>query len=215
MNKKRWIIGGGCAVMVMLLVGLYFVIQNAINSATVSVTVAPSVAAVRIGEREYGAIGTYRMAPGEYEVEVTAEGFKSKSGKLVAKANESVSVQLYLEPENDDSDWYKTHPEDALIMGEVKNVETVKTLKSLGEQYPILNKLPYTVDYYTRDYSTRVKFAVSYEITDEGFLLIVKDYTGGNKERALAWISSEGVDTAKVVVKYEDLSSEYHEGYAG
>ena len=211
MNKKWWVIGGVAAVVVILVVSLGFMIMNAINSATVSVTVAPSVAKVMISGREDGAVGTYKMAPGEYEVEITAEGFKSKSGKLVAKANESVSVQLYLEPEDSDSDWYKTHPEDALVMGEVKNAETVKTLEALGEKYPILGELPYRVEYYTKDYSNKIQYTVTYELKDgdAGFVIVIKDYMGNGRELALSWLNERGVSEAGgYVIRYVDMSGE-------
>ena len=216
MNKQKWLIWGGIAALVLILaISLGNIIYNNIYSAKVNMIVAPSsIAKVKIGEDWYSAKGEYKIKPGEYDVIVSADGFETRQGKLVAVAHQTANVSVYLNPLSGNENWYNEHSEDALIMGEIINAENVKKLQELGEKNPILNKLPYTVDFYTKDYSKRTYYTVSYELEKSGFFLVIKDFSGGNKEAALKWIREQGVDLEEVEVKYSDLTHESMSGRA-
>ena len=209
-KNRKWLVIGGVVILLAILgTSLYFLIMDAINSATVSVTVAPSIAKVRIGDKDYAAIGTYKMKPGEYEVVVSAEGFETKTGTLTAVENETTNIMLFLE--TDDMNWYNNHPEDALIMGEVQNARTVELLKEMGEKYPILNKLPISRDYFLPNYSGKVKYTISYEMVDNanGFSIIITDYMGGAEDAAMKELMSLDDNVSGYDVKYNDISSEW------
>ena len=199
-------------VVVALLVSLAFLIHSAVYSGKVVVMVAPSVAKVRVGENEFGAMGEYAVMPGEYSVEVSAEGFLKKTGRLVVGEGATVSVSLYLEPVSGNESWYDEHPEDALVKGEILNTATLERVDEILEKTPALLKLPKTVEYFTEGYSDYVKYVISYEYDFDGFddggagyWVLVKDYTGGNYERAIEWLREQGLMGE---VRYRDLSGE-------
>lgn len=211
MIKKKWLIIGSLAfVIVILAISLTFLIIDKINSATISVTIAPSIATVKIDGKEYSAIGTYKMPPGEYDVEISADGFQTKTQKLIALDNETTSLLTYLDPTDENSDWYDTHEEDALIMGETKNAQTIEVVQKLVEDNPILSKLPYVVEYYTDDYGTKYQYTISYELidADSKFKIMIKDYMGNGRDLAMKWLRENTSETALSNVEYIDLSDD-------
>ena len=207
--RKQLLIGVVIVLVGIVAVSIYFIIMNVINSATINITVAPSIAEVMIDGVKYGANGSHKMAPGEYEIVVSAEGFKTETETIEVGANETANILLYLNPE-EGNDWYKEHPEDALIMGEVDNAETLKVLDKLIAENPILSQLPHEVDYFTDNYSNRVKYTITYELWKniEGFDIIIRDYTGGNEKKAKKWLEQQGLDLETVKIRYEDLTGD-------
>ena len=200
-------------VVVVLVASLGFLVHSTIYSGRVAVMVAPSVAKVRVGEHEFGAMGEYTVEPGEYAVEVSAEGFVSKTGRLVVREGATVEVALFLEPLEGNASWYDEHPGDALVKGEVLNAETLKLVDEVLARTPSLAELPWTVEYFAEGYADYVKYVISYEYDFEsleaggaGYRLVVKDYTGGNYERAMEWVRKRGL--SEVGLTYEDLTGE-------
>lgn len=211
MKDKRiwWVVGGSAVFLVAILVAaLGFLVRSAVYSGRISVMVAPGVARVVIGGEEYGSLGEYEIRPGEYEVEVSAEGFVTKTGKLTVGQGGTMEVMLFLVPEEGNEGWYDQHPGDALIKGEILNGQTLGEVRDILAKAPVLSELPRTVEYFTEGYGDYVKYVITYEYdleTSAGYRVIVKDYTGGNEERAKAWLSERGA-TGEVV--YEDLTGE-------
>ena len=216
-NRKKIKIIGIVMVAAIILVSAFFIIWNALHSATVNITVAPSIARIYIGGREYKNIGEYKLIPGEYDVRVEADGFVTKTGELVAAANETVDILLYLEPTEDNASWYDEHPQDALIVGDVKSNLATEDLQLLMKQNPILKQLPIEIDYYTNNYSRRIKYTISYVLLDNNsrFKIIITDETGGNYEDALDKLRARGVSPEDYEIEYKDISSEFEWGHAG
>ena len=199
--------------VLLLIVGIsvFYIIRNNIYSAKVNMIVAPTIAKVRIGDEVFDAMGEYNIKPGEYMVEVSADGFYPKTGSLVAIGGETVNVSVFLEPTDENSNWYSTHQEDGLIMGEIKNNMTVEALRQLGEKYPIINILPYSAEYFIDNYSTKVKYVVSYrtDSEDTDLTITITDYMGGAEQVALDWLAENGVTSEKYVIEYRDISTEW------
>ncbi|MBR3252708.1 carboxypeptidase regulatory-like domain-containing protein [Candidatus Saccharibacteria bacterium] len=211
-TKVKVLIGVSISAFVLILaISLGFLIYGAIYSAKVNIMVAPSTAVVRIGDGEYPVSGEFAMQPGEYAVEVSAEGFATKTGKLVLKDGETVGLNLYLESNNESTkNWYEENAGDALIVGEIQNAEEMKKVNVLLEKEPVLKQLPVTVEYYSDDYSEYTKYTISYVFDDSerGFYLVMKDYTGAKVGALIRTLGEMGMDTVGLEVKYEDLSSE-------
>lgn len=214
--RKLFIAGGVALVVIIIGVSVFNVIWNNIYSATVNILVVPSTAKVRIGDQVYDSYGEFRVKPGQYKVEASAEGFVSKSGELTAVANETVDVWLYLEPSDGNSVWYDEHPEDALILGEIKNQYTIDNVNNLKAKYPFLNLLPQKVDYYTGNYSRRINYTIDYEMINNNsdFVLVVKDYTGGNLEAVKTWLTEQGAEINDIEIRYENLTNQSMSGRA-
>ena len=211
-KRRLWLMWGSIAAVVLILViSLGFLIYGRIYSAEISIMVAPSIAKVKVGEMEFSNFGTVKIQPGEYEVEVSADGFESKTGKLTAKADKTVDLNLYLEPSTEaTASWYDEHEDDALILGEIKNAQMVKKTEKLLEKEPALKELPLTVEYYSDDYSRYKKYIISYELDDtaQGFHLIMKDYTGEGVGAAINKLNELGMKTVGLEIKYENLENE-------
>ncbi len=214
--KKQIAICGVLVVILVIAVSVYFMITDKINSAVVNIRVTPTIAKVKIGDRVFEPMGTYKIQPGEYLVEVSADGFETKTGSLVAAENESVDIQMFLEPTEENTHWYDEHPEDALILGEVKNYYAMKAVQELVANNPILSQLPIEIDYYTSNYAKRVKYTISYRLNAEndGFVITITDYTGGNYEGALSRLKTYGVNTDDYKIEYSDESADLKWGRA-
>lgn len=215
-HKKTLIIGGVLIFVAIVAASIFGIIWNKIYSATISIMVTPTIAKVVIDGKEYDTIGEYKMKPGEYSVEVSADGFITKTEEFVAVENETTKVQLYLTPTEENSDWYAEHPEDALIFGELKSNEAYEKLQELKEEYPILNQLPIEIDYFTSGYANRIKYTISYELNDDNtnFIIVITDYSGGNYENALSKLEARGVKVEDFEIKYIDDSTNSEWGSA-
>lgn len=211
-KRRNWLISGGIAILVLiLLISFGFLARQRIYSAKINIMVVPAIAEVKIGDSVYKSFETVNVQPGEYNVEVSAEGFAKKTGKLVAKAGETADVKLYLESNSTDTkNWYSEHPEDALIMGEIINSEMLDKTDELLTSEPALSKLPQTFEYYSDNYSKYTKYMISYaqDNSSRGFYLILKDYTGEGVEFGLNKIAEMGMDTTGVRIDYQNLSSD-------
>ncbi|MBR0488390.1 hypothetical protein IJJ39_01800 [Candidatus Saccharibacteria bacterium] len=83
--------------------------------------------------------------------------------------------------------------------------------------FPIVKKLPETVEYYANNYADYVKYIIGYEVVgdNDGLVLVITDYTGGNYERAIEKIREYGKLSEGFPVKYIDKSQDYGSTYAG
>ena len=211
-RRKFWLISGIVFVFgVILAVSLGFLIYGRIFSARVSVMVAPSIATVKIGDNTYNAFGEHSLQPGEYTVEVSADGFETKTGKLVAQADQTVKLNLYLDSNSPETaDWYEKNSGDALIVGEIQNNEMLEKVDEIMQREPVLSSLPLTVEYYSDDLSEYTKYVLSYAVNDSerGFYLIMKDYTNVGMMTGIRKLEEMGMSTVGVELKYENLSDD-------
>ncbi len=214
-HKKATIVGGVVTLIVIIAISVYFIMDNLARTATVKIIVAPSIATVKIGEEEFASYGEFRIRPGEYAVEISAEGFLTKEIEIEAAEGETTEVKLYLEAE-EGNNYYSENAKDATILGDLKAAETQQKVDELKEEYPILEKLPIKIDFYTNDYSKRVKYTITYQLEDgnNGFVIVISDYTGGNYESALEKLTARGAKLEDYEIRYENLSDTVVSGRA-
>ncbi|MBR5939239.1 hypothetical protein IKZ77_01665, partial [Candidatus Saccharibacteria bacterium] len=76
---------------------------------------------------------------------------------------------------------------------------------------------PVRVEYFTTDYSKKVKYTINSQLNNDGtgFIIIITDYTGGNYEDALEKLRARGIDIDKYEIDYSDISNEFEWGHAG
>ena len=211
--KRKRILIWGCVsfVVLILAISLGFLIYDKIYSATLNIIVAPYTASVKVGDSKFSAFGEVRMIPGEYDVEVSADGFETKTGHLVLKEGEIFDFSLYLDSNSEETaNWYAENPGDDLIVGEVKNQEAQKRLDDLMEKEPVLEDLPLTVEFYSDDFSKYTKYILSYGIDNSkrGFYLIMKDYTGEGMGAGITKLTEMGMNPVGVEMRYEDLTTD-------
>ena len=215
-HKKVVAVGGILALILIIAVSVYFIVDDMAKTAKVKIIVAPSIATVKIDGSSYGAYGEFRIRPGEYTVEISAEGFKAKTGGLKAVEDEVTDIKVYLEPEDWNENYYAENPMEATILGDIKAAENFAKLEALKKDYPILEKLPLDIDYYTKNYAKRVKYTITYVLNEDGksFTIIIMDYTGGNYEDAIEKLEARGADLKKYTIQYQNLTSESEWGRA-
>lgn len=117
------------ALLVVVLVGV-MIFENT-KSAMVDILTVPSVAKVRIGGGEYKS-GAYKIHPGDYEAEVKADGFVTKTVPVSAREGEISKVWVYLVPEEGNMNYYAQHEEDWENMRLLDDEEAQRVYKLLS-----------------------------------------------------------------------------------
>ena len=123
--------------LILLVLGV-MMIMKAGKTATVDILTVPSIAKVKIGGAEYSS-GAYRVRPGDYEAEVKAEGFVTKTVPVNARNGEISKVWVYLVPEEGNLNYYAQHEEDwdnMRMMGDEEARKVYKIL-SIQEELPM------------------------------------------------------------------------------
>ena len=128
-----------------------------------------------------------------------------------------MNVQVFLDPEEGNINWYNEHPGDGLILGEIQSNIAMQAVQVLKKDNPILDELPLEVDYYTPNMAKRIHYTISYELNAEndGFTVLVIDYSGGNYNDAILRLENLGFDASHYEINYIDESLEDDWGYAG
>lgn len=193
-NKKRILIVAIVAVLIIIGVSIFFIIRDRIYSVTLNIVVSPSIAKVKVGDDEYEALGTHKIKTGEYDVEIYADGFVTKTGRLVAVEDETVEISVVLQPTEDNSDWYDEHPWDATAAGDIRSDEMMQEYQNLQDEWPILKYVPH----YNYDYT------ITYEEDCEengGEICLVVDAGFGFSRFALQYLQLTGLDLSSYYVK--------------
>lgn len=212
-TRKILIVVG--AVIGVALLSLVLLFLGKLNNAEVKIRVTPLVAKVKIGEKEYGADETVSIAAGEYNAEISAEGFETKTVKFTALAGKTSELSAFLEPTDPDSTYYNDNQADSMIKGEIKAKEIYETMQRLREEHPILKRLPIKVDRFNSDYSVRIKYTVSYTVDENNeVIILVKDYTKYGLEAIKKEVEKKGSTFDNCKVDYQDLSIELQNGKA-
>jgi len=209
--RNRKIVIVVACVLFLALAGfvIYRAIWNSIYSATLQMTIAPSIATVQVDGTTRKASGKIRVKPGDYSLEISADGFVSKTVEVTAVAGETVSVMDYLEPSEGNENWYAEHEGDAMIQTEVMIKKMQEAYAKLAEENPIMDHLPVSIEYYLNDYSIYVKYNIRYEVDEDSVItIIIDDFSGGNKSLAMDKLRSFEVDISKYQIIYNDRSNE-------
>ena len=146
-HKKSLVITIIVLLIVIVVISVYFIAMNKINSATISIRVTPLTAEVKIDGKKYEVLKTYKIKPGEYSIEVSAEGFITRTGSFSIVEGEIYDIDIFLDPTEENASWYDEHPDDALILGEIKSSLNNKAVQKLQYDNPILSELPMNIDY--------------------------------------------------------------------
>ena len=119
--------------LIIVIVILIMMIVKAGKTAMVDILTVPSVAKVRIGGGEYES-GAYKVYPGDYEVKVEAEGFVTKTVPVSMRNGEISKIYVYLEPEEDNLNYYAEHEDDWENMRLMSDEEAQRVYKLLSIQ---------------------------------------------------------------------------------
>ncbi len=216
-HKKKNIIAWVVLLVVIIGISIFSLVRSKIYSATLNIRVTPISAEVKIGDKNYKTTGTYKVKPGNYDVEVSAEGFITKTDTIEINEDETIDFQVFLLPTEENADWYDEHPDDSLILGEIKYSLTLEALEKLQEENPILNELPMNIDYFTSDGAKRVNYSISYKLEENNtkFHIVITDYSGGNYNDAITRLEKRGVAKDQYEIEYVDKTEDMEWGHAG
>ena len=198
-HKKKIAIGLVVAFLVVIVVSIYNVIENNTRTATVEITVSPLIAKIKIDGEEYDATETAKIRPGIYNVEIYADGFVTKNIEIEALKDEVVEISLYLDPTEENKDWYKEHVWDGTARGDIMSDNAIRDFYTLQKKYPILNYVPYNT----------FTYAIKYEndcADNNGGICLVIDADFGYRRYAVQYLQTTGQNLADYYVKVKGYS---------
>lgn len=196
-RKRQLLVGVIAVIAVILAVSAFFIIRAKIYSATLNVVVSPSTAKIKIGDKEYNtSVGEIKLKPGEYEVEVFADGFVTKKGKMTLVEDGTFNFALYLDPTDDNADWYEDHPWDATARGDIINNTEIQNYYDLKEVEPILDYVPYNAYNYSIGYEEDCV-----ENKNEICLIVKGDF--GMADVAMRYLQNTNQDLSRYFLKYD------------
>lgn len=94
-----------------------------------------------------------------------------------------------------------------------KDSSTSNPIQEIYNSHPILTYLPLDIAYYANTYSGYVHYTITYETiyTDSddnpNIVLVITDYTGGNRNNAIAQLNKYNIDLRNYEIRYVDESA--------
>jgi hypothetical protein len=120
-------------------------------SATINILVAPTESTIKVGDKTLKN-GDHKFEPGEYEVNITMDGFNPYSGKITLEAGKVTDLHQYLAPASGDYQWYIDRPKEQAKLTDIADRAAFTKADQLKSEYPIVDRLPYKSGVYTIDY---------------------------------------------------------------
>ena len=203
LNVKRIIIIAAVVFAVIALAATVYFVIEAPKTANIDIVVAPVSATVTIGEKNFGN-GKHRIEPGTYNVQITKDGFSGYTGQITIEAGKTEKLYVCLEKNENNTDYYASHQEDANACWQV---EEYNFEKLEGEKYsdPIFNVAPYHsysrgfyIDpYFDEEDRVRIKITL---------VTCLVDRADGLKRNAEEWLSQKGIDVEKYRIEYSSCA---------
>lgn len=145
-----WSITGLC--LIISVVSL--TISNSSPRQTIlDINVAPVIADIKI-DGNASRNGSHVVEPGIHSIEISAEGFESKSFEVEVKKNETNSVAEYLVNKNEGLDYYVKSKADINVLRSIaKKDDDVKVyIEEYDRKISIFPNLPFKDSYYVDGY---------------------------------------------------------------
>ena len=178
-------------------------------NATLDLLVTPLSAKIEINGRIYKN-GEHKFDPGEINVEITKEGFKTQNYVINLPANETTKLYTYLVQNDGSLNWYLDHQEDEAILMQIGGIEATEESEKYTEQNPVVAAIPIIVEEYKNGiyYDFRVDGGM-FENCKKDFCLKISDVGGNGYERALEEIRKRGYNPENYEILYELVSPSY------
>lgn len=193
-------------IVAVLVVILIIVLHNA-KTAVVDVYVAPSEATIEINGRRYDNLQSYDFLPGDYHAVISMDGMQTKEVDFSVGEDGFYRLWEYLLDANGGFEYYINKPGEESILAKVANDEaSLKFVEEYETVAAIMDILPIEVDEYTSNFEYYIRYSIQLDTENECekvACLVIDDYTGGNEQRALEKIRSEGFDPEDYGIKYE------------
>lgn len=128
----------------------YLRLDEANRSVTLNVAVSPKSSSITINGIGYQNGDTYKIAPGEYQVEISREEFDNYTTTLVFEADSTHNLYVALKLAHGDvADWYAKHPGEDEYLAKIDAAGYDDYINLRIKKYPILTHFPVVSTYYT------------------------------------------------------------------
>ena len=177
------------------------------NSGTLDLLVAPTESNIIINGKHYHN-GTHYLLPGTYTVDISMDGFTSKTFDISISVGTTTSLHTYLVQDDGSMSWYDSHPEDLSILTTIGDTEAIKKSQEYADKYPVIDAMPIIYAQYSDNYQTYTEFRIdggSFSGCKKDFCLKITDTTGGNMDNALRMIREAGYNPDDYEILYEYL----------
>ncbi len=197
----------GFVILVLLIVLLF--VRDLQKTSTLDILVAPSFAKVEIDGKKFSSKETIRYFPGDYVAKVEADGFVGQEIKIALVDNDEAFLYVYLEPTEDNANFYKNHFEEDARMQEVANKQNVMEDELYYSNYPIMDILPYETNTYDK-YNEPTGFRIDggkFDACEKDFCLQVSGYKKDNLKQAKQYLTENGFnpDDYEIVFDYHPI----------
>ncbi len=215
--QRRWMIAIGAVVGFVVLVMALIVIAvvNMHKTTTVELVVAPSFADITANGKKIASGGerTIKYYPGNYEIEIVADGFHSQKMTMNFEDNGTTHIYTYLEPTDDNADFYdlEENKKEYDLAQMAMDKQAILSTEEYAEKYPITNVLPYWVEDYNefgRPQGFRIDYG-EFEGCETDFCLQVTAYKRSGLERAKEYIKEKGFnpDDFEILFNYQPVEA--------
>ena len=199
---------------------IIFSSKSSIKETRISINYAPTNVKVTVGDREY-VNGAYIIEPGEYKVEIRADGFKEKTVDVVVKEGNTAVISGYLVNENEGMSYYERNQADIDILKSLNQKDDSELslfLSNYEKKIAIFYDLPIDASYEDETYWSNLSgHTVKVSITDgslhdkceKAFCLLVSGIRINFSKVAEA-IKSRGYNAEDYFIIYDYVSD--HEG---
>ena len=110
------------------------------------ITVAPHDATISINGQEYRN-GIYEFEPGNYTVDISAEGFEPKNFNVVVPEEQTGKISTYLVNKKEGMEYYERNQADLNILETMADTEAVEFMKDYNRRISISGYLPIDASY--------------------------------------------------------------------
>jgi len=204
-RRIRWLLIGGIVSFILIIVAISVgnIIYGNMYSATLYLLVAPSDSKILMNGEPI-TNGERKIKPGNYEIEISREGFDTETKSILVESGELDEVFIAL-TSNDPStaDWYDTHEEDAGVVEAILNQEYSEAAEKMEEKYDIVDDLPVYNYSYILGYGT---------CADDGgpdFCVVIRAEFG-YRDEAVKYLQDTGKDLGKYYVEIAEYSSPFN-----
>ena len=190
------------ALLAMVVLGLFVLFAyRTLYSATITLVVAPFDAQIYLDGAPIKNRGVKRVRPGDYEISVSREGFGDEKQQVTIRRNDAARILMALLPLDGNYQWYIDHPDDSLILDSVMSERATEREQAVGEQFPVLAKLPHQTNFYEltlfalpTEANPKLTFRLTiFEIPRDGILATPEKFAAYSAE-VRDWLAGQGLD---------------------
>lgn len=202
-KQKLMMAGLVAAIFVILvLVAVLVAIIESYKTVELDIMVAPLDAEITINGDKYKN-GTYRVEPGEYEVNITHTELEPYFEKMAWEDGEDVKLYVYLTGKDGDMSWYLTHKNDDMVVTNIGDYFANEKSKAYVASDPIFEITPH----YDYDKGYRVNAAKNEDGEKNEIIVYLYTCDEGRVERlkknADAWLESKQIELNNYIVTYK------------